>query len=282
MTEKKPEPPETLYHYCGVEAFHGIISYKQLFLSSALLTNDYMEYKWLFEKAKTRIAEVAESCPNRNGLLKFRDYLGIASPPYIFCFSAGRDMLSQWRGYSHDGVGFSIGYSFERIQELARIRGNAFEVSLQSASYDEDEQQAFVNELVDSVANGRDDWDGWALSEVLKLSSRAAVCKNAGFKEEMEWRIVFNSFRLSEENEAGWKTVASHLEHGPSQRFFRPTNGRIAPFYTLTFSPEAITEIYLGPKNHARDDHDFLKMFLSENGYDVDHIKIINSAATYR
>ena len=50
--------PDTLYHYCGVAAFHGIITGKEIWLSDASSVNDYMEYRWLIDKAIKRIAEL--------------------------------------------------------------------------------------------------------------------------------------------------------------------------------------------------------------------------------
>ncbi len=44
-------PPETLYHYCGLSAFSGILKDKQIWLSSADFTNDYTEGKLILREA---------------------------------------------------------------------------------------------------------------------------------------------------------------------------------------------------------------------------------------
>lgn len=37
---------------------------------------------------------------------------------YGFCLSVKRDMLSQWRGYADDGMGFAIGFKKEAIEAV--------------------------------------------------------------------------------------------------------------------------------------------------------------------
>lgn len=48
----KDVPREMLYHYCGVNAFKEIIESKCLWLSHIRYMNDYMEHRWLLERAE--------------------------------------------------------------------------------------------------------------------------------------------------------------------------------------------------------------------------------------
>ena len=93
-----------------------------------------------------------------------------------------------------------------------------------------------------------------------------------------EWRIVFDP--LFPEREKDEPAIPDD-EIGPSPLRFCHSNGKIIPYFMLPFEPNAARRIYLGPKNHARDDHSFLQLFPEQNHYDVDRIKIVNSAATY-
>jgi hypothetical protein len=283
MTDKKENaakepPPDTLYHYCGVNAFHGIISSRTLWLSNAAFTNDYMEYKWLIDKALKRIEGKRASTKDHSALNRLVGLLSDGKPPYICCFAADRDMLSQWRAYSDDGEGFAIGFSGKHLRRLAEV-GNTVRFSFQKASYDADEHQALVKYAVDEAVKRSNRSPMVLAFYATKITTHAAVCKNSGFKEEREWRMVFAPEypKLKE-----LSPEAKYDDAEPAPLSFRPAKGKLVPYYALPFKTEAIREICVGPKNYARDDHGFLKMFLAGNGFNTDTIEIVNSAATYR
>lgn len=278
ISPKPPKPPKTLYHYCGVAAFHGVITSKRLWLSNATFTNDYTEHKWLTSMALERIEEKRRSTKNHTALDRCIDLLSREKTPYIGCFAAGRDMLSQWRAYSEDGAGFAIGFSGKYWSEVVAA-GNNVRFSLQKTSYDVKEHKAAVKSVVDSAVS-RSNRSVFAIAiHARMLTIHGATCKNAGFEEEREWRLVFNPQYPKLKELYPYKNY-NDVEPSPLQ--FRPSNGMLVPYYAVPFEADAITEVYLGPKNHARDDHGFLKLFLEQNDYNVRRIKIINSAATYR
>jgi len=102
---------DVLYHYCSTESFLKIVLSRELWLSALSLSNDRMEGK-LVAAALKRLArkdglpdrDIAELKKNVRLLENWIEGLG-------FCFSLERDLLSQWRGYSADGTGVSIGFS---------------------------------------------------------------------------------------------------------------------------------------------------------------------------
>ena len=104
------------------------------------------------------------------------------------------------------------------------------------------------------------------------------MCKNAGFREECEWRIAMLP-EVAIDDDYG---PVEH--HGVSERRFRVSVKSIVPYYVLKFPHTAITEIHLGPKNYARGEEmrETLREFLRANGYDVGKIAIEPSEATYR
>ena len=46
-----PDTPDTIYHYCGVSGFHGILESKTLWMSDAYSMNDYTEHRLILDKA---------------------------------------------------------------------------------------------------------------------------------------------------------------------------------------------------------------------------------------
>lgn len=43
---------QTIYHYCNLSSFEGIIKSKNLWLSNAFKSNDSYELNWMFELMK--------------------------------------------------------------------------------------------------------------------------------------------------------------------------------------------------------------------------------------
>ncbi len=280
--------PNILYHYCGVKEFHGIFSSKQFWLSNATFMNDYMEHRWLIEKARKRIQELSKTSSHAEHYKRLFKYLDDDNVPYIFCFSSKGDMLSQWRAYSGDGAGFAIGFTFKYISEqVDKLKGNRYSIGLYEVEYDENKQLEFIDKSVefyiDNLSKTKpDELKTEAIEAALHICNSATVCKNPGFIEEGEWRIVlFPSV-------TGWIPGGEVIKWpifydlGSSDICFRVSANRIIPFFKFTFTPDAITEIYLGPKNYAREKDYSLRMFLQNQDFNPESIKIINSAATYR
>jgi hypothetical protein len=113
-----------------------------------------------------------------------------------------------------------------------------------------------------------------AVGEIWGLAAR---CKNHGFIEEKEARIVLLPKH----------TVIPTLKKpvadvGTSKMCFRVSGQRLTSYFTFPFTADDVVEIRLGPKNDARQMRYSLDLFLIQNSYDVGAIEIINSEATYR
>ena len=108
-----------LYHYCPNEAFHSIISNREIRLSSLSLSNDYMEGK-LVEKGILKIAEEDRlNMDQMEGLKGALTYISSTADGLGFCLSEKKDLLSQWRGYANDANGVSIGFSKNYLELLS-------------------------------------------------------------------------------------------------------------------------------------------------------------------
>lgn len=263
MSSDKSGVPPVLYHYCGVNGFKGIIESKCLWLSHAGYMNDYMEHAWLFEKAKKHFDRLAGE--GHKEYAKFMS-IGDPGPSFICCFSSECDLLSQWRAYSDDGAGFAIGFSMEEELSKGRYRNVLF--PLRRVIYDEAEQDTEIERaLGDSYSRfevGTDNDD--SIAALGRLVMLASSCKNPGFHEEQEWRLIFLNPGLTELR----------------PRFRVNAKNQLVPYFEFAFALNAISEIRLGPKNSARSDHETLKRLLAANDYPYDKIKILNSEATYR
>jgi len=276
-------PPKTLYHYCGADAFSVILKSKEVWLSSADFTNDYTEGKLIVEKAKQRL-EAARNEPFPN---KLRNALcENAITPFIACFSSESDLLSQWRGYTNSGAGFAIGFSLQALVDectkATQVRGRIY---IDRVRYEEGEQESLLvncingHICVDTSARreGCDGVIGQLPAACDDIQILAGFCKNRGFREEAEYRILLRPALGSDPTTGG-----AVFDVGTSPLQFRLTDRGMVPYYTLRFSEGAISRIVLGPKNWARDNEDALRFSLKANSYDAENIEISRSEVTLR
>src|SRR3972149_4226149 len=275
-------PPETIYHYCDMSGLYGMVRSNQLWLSNAYFMNDYMEHKWLFTDAYNRFKELVNKSDEKlfEFLGKYVDLVNVY--PYIACFSSEPDLLSQWRGYADDGAGFAIGFSTNCLfNDCDQYLKNEIPIRLQKVDYNLDSQKHTLDSAIERYVKDlrEEDLLERTLRAFAEIWTIAAICKNPAFCEEREYRIILMPKLRAQERI--WPLVP---DVGTSEIQFRVIRGRIIPYYTFSFSREAITEIRLGPKNYARESPEqkfALKMLLMKNSYDPDRIKIINSGATY-
>ncbi len=137
-----------------------------------------------------------------------------------FCLSENGDILSQWRGYAADGMGFSIGFSAEYLNRLSEDsrQDDGWGFSLQRVEYDIKKQKQLVRPTYDAIREqiekgafrfGRatllDTRSEDEIAEderqrkkayhnlgfrLLSLFPELYRTKNPAFREEREWRLI--------------------------------------------------------------------------------------------
>jgi len=147
------ELPNTLYHYCGVNGFYGIVTSKEVWLSSATFTNDYTEGKQILRKAKSRL-ESANNQPFANQLENAICTPSITRTPFIACFSSKCDVLSQWRGYADDGAGFAVGFSIQALaNQCETFRTQVAGIYLDRIYYNDHEHDGLLENCLNQHLN---------------------------------------------------------------------------------------------------------------------------------
>lgn len=203
-------PPEELFHYSDFNALVGIIKNKQIWMGDLFFLNDEKEYQLgldLFKKQLGIQKEIYKSSPFLIFLnsLDSIDGLLLKKPPFSFSLTEEGDLLSQWRGYTKNGIGVSIGF------RSSNLKSSGFQ--LLPCLYLLEEQEAYVKHLFDlalktfneTAEMGKHDksncidpselpyWD--AINEagsalISRLNVACALIKDSSFKEEKEWRLV--------------------------------------------------------------------------------------------
>jgi Protein of unknown function (DUF2971) len=114
----------TIFHYCGTEAFLGIMNGLKLRLGPVEFMNDSTEFVWGRNLVQAKLNQYAGLVAWSAASNVIRKAIAIfpsqVSSPFLCCFSQDGDLLSQWRAYAQNGRGFAIGVRDSQLG-VARI-----------------------------------------------------------------------------------------------------------------------------------------------------------------
>lgn len=303
MTEQQAPKRELIYHYCGVEAFMSIMKERTVWLVDLYQTNDTKEGREIIDVVRSVLAdEKVEDRIIDQWVHNFTD-TAIFRQGYGFCMSKEGDLLSQWRGYAQDGMGFSIGFDKTKLAQLTKKRHEkdfSAVLILQKVEYEIERQKEAIRQITVEIAASLKDgallhgkgpgmltmvdertikkrevaFNGLVFSNMMLAMRDRLTIKNKAFMEEKEWRL-FAPLPLTE---VPGKVEKDEVEkHKKKLEYFGRAN-TIVPYYTFKFGQEdVIKEVIRGPRNRTPDE--VLKIFLESCGYE--NVKITRSGAPY-
>ncbi len=232
--------PRTLYHYTTQAGLLGIIKCRCLWTTNIFYLNDSREFNYALELAHADLKERISGPAARNEQKQFYENalmtLGGIAPSaleafslHVGSFSAKDDSLSQWRAYTQNGVGFTLGFDGEYLQSLAKRQ----KYELVECEYDEIGHKRAISVLIDESEESTDGELNF-FYELIKLSPGL---KHPKFEEEKEWRIV-----------------SEDMGHGKPE--FRAGKSMLIPYSEFKLEGEdgilRIAEICVGPTPHPQ------------------------------
>lgn len=279
-----------LYHYCDQSAFINIIKNKVLWASDLTKMNDPSEllhgpqiladlYSSIFPNSKVDLNKKISEPNNRI--------------MHLACsMSKVGDLLSQWRAYSNNGSGFSIGIDQEDLTITNLVNGKSgkmiagfefdgapdFEIAevfyskQEFEEYFGDKMRAFKKEYGTPYEKNRKGLRTSDIFLVRELEAAGCLFKSDFYKEEQEVR-VFKAFLLDH---------PSFQNHPDIRKLdYRATSTGIKSFTNVNLVGKnkcSIKEVILGPKNDSSIND--IEIFLKING--LDNVKVIKSRGEYR
>lgn len=255
---------QTIYHYCSLQAFEGIITNKCLRLSNAFKSNDHFELNWIFQLMRGMGKFDLEYILK----LEYIYHLGLRSffKPHMVCFSKEADLLSQWRGYANDGKGVCIGFNREYFEKSMQYNENK-EFEIYDVLYSESQQKREILKFIKSfrIENDIDNLikeyriDKGNLWEIFKVAgdlfNLGIRFKNPSFKEEKEIRVVH-----------GYPSMAAE----PDMFKFKFTEENMISYVEIPINHKelfpVIDEIIVGPKSkiELKDLNYFVQGFIQQ------------------
>ncbi len=240
-------PLRTLFHYTSQEGLLGILRTKTLRASSIQYMNDAAEFSYALEVVRSTLDNALkyERGPFNDFYGTVLDKLQTIRHISVFAFSLSEegDLLSQWRGYCPNGIGYSVGFEHNDLAESMQRQG----FRLIKCVYGPSQHQKIINEIgeraIDRLGGTFGSPDRPArLAETAQVFVDGLVqigpaMKHPSFREEREWRLVSSPIQ------------ATH----PNVRF-RPGKSMIIPYYEFELDKAngqvSLSKIYVGPNPH--------------------------------
>ncbi len=282
-----------LYHYCSNETLISIVQNKSIRLSALSTSNDSLEGKIVFKLLEDLAREA--KVPDRK-IKKLNDtfyFFQQAIDTLGLCLSEEGDLLSQWRGYSEDGKGVSIGFSKEYLDIWTQNKDAKTIISLAKALYAYEDQMNVVRPLFSEIKSAIDEGAldeinfGTLLtpkSEEEIESERQKYFKRSNLLFMKVFPVIDIMYRLKNEafaEEKEWRLRSIFLKTEKEESLFRSKDDRIIPFkvfYLPNYEIPVINKIFLGPKN--KTPLHTVKCLLQQ--YGMSEVVVEVSKASYR
>jgi hypothetical protein len=260
-------PPEFLYHYTSQEGLLGIIKTGSLWATNISYLNDSTEFElslglirdslsaaietseWEENRFTTRDPDRATDATKRkeeeSRLWRLATRID-GSDLCVTCFCKEDDLLSQWRGYTGPGYGYSLAFHTERLKTSASDAGFIFGKCI----YNSDLQKHIINESLEYLLTKGPAGDRVEIKDFVAVIRYCAFFKHPSFEQEQEWRLV----------------SSSHSDL--LQTRFRSGNSMIIPYVLIPIGKgklSAIDRVRVGPRPHMDLSKRSVELLLVQN-----------------
>lgn len=273
-----------LYHYTTVEGLLGIINTNVIFATSYPFLNDSSEIVYGRRLCKSIINARMEKIEDDILNVFYKECLKQIDSNnfriYITCFCERGNLLSQWRGYAKNGLGFSLGLESKYL--LSKMRKAPYDlIKIKKVEYDTLKQKDVINKLLNEAVK---------YIEEEKIEEDKLVCEVAKVvnKKIEECIVFFKDPAFEEEKE--WRAIYYEKEEGLIKTKYRARSNRIVDYKEFDLSPTfadtykdklPVCEIICGPGIENTATNEVIQKLLKDNGF-ADRVNILNSSIPFK
>ena len=268
--------PNELFHYTNLNGLMGILNTSELWLSNMYFLNDKNEFelglKFVIEQLESYKGGFSVLKPTKyfiEALEKAIDFIKERDSPYILSMTANNDLLSQWRGYTNNGVGVNIGFN-KKFFEKNNLK-------VYKCIYDVESQKKIVNHILTQsifmfigISNSQglfkdsDDVEFTQYDEAVTIAGQyfidrtiffCSLIKDKSFIEEDEWRLLM----LDDKSEISFLNCGNYFK----------------PYKKLEIKNlnESINELTIGPNSEKDLCSLSIKMLLKKHKISIEKLK---------
>jgi len=187
------QPRQTLYKYCSLDGFFGILESKRLWLTDLASANDPREIRLGYEKFIEALKSVRHNeYQGEKGF--FLSILAGKLAPYheniqafCCCFSLAADELPMWGAYGDNYSGLAIGF---RPTAIFGIPGRFQKVKYVDKNTDDDFRQLALDIAATLDANRNPSNQEYWISASVAAFTRITALKHTTWAYEREARLV--------------------------------------------------------------------------------------------
>jgi hypothetical protein len=246
-------PPDCLYHYTSQDGLLGIVKSSTLWATNIIHMNDATEFHRPLNMLRERVGQElerreyeakhfstrnaaraagAEGLVRRLKLLRGKLNKVRDTAICVACFCEDGDLLSQWRGYSGRGYGYSLGFNSALMKETTSSAG----FILGECIYCPKRQQNIIDESLEYLLRpSAPDDEKSVTQELLAVLRFMGLFKHEAFRQEQEWRLISTH-----------RVPAEKVE-------FRSATSMIIPYIAVDIGSgknSCIEHVYVGPRPH--------------------------------
>lgn len=274
--------PTHVYHYTSAEGLYGILESNTVWAADCRFLNDASESQVGVAKARD-ISRARRFSTKDDQLISFYRELSkllrqdSPEPNFIFSLSERDDDLSQWRTYANDGLGFTIGFSTEKLLENSQDNEGEFEFS--KVLYGSRDQDSILRSLFSTFekevkgigaasSHSAGDIEEAAMLLDWLVANYSTLFKHSSFRSEKEWRV--NTYNLIDEESQSVK--------------IRARCGRLIPYIPLNLckfphDKMPVSRIGIGPSFKDPTIKYAVEKLCGQTGFNVE---IYNADSPYR
>lgn len=273
-----------LYHYTTVEGLLGILKSNVIWATSYQFLNDSSEIVYGRRLCKSIINDRIIKAKNSEEKLLYTKCLELQDNNkdriYITCFCERGNLLSQWRGYAKNGLGFSLGLESKYL--LSEDREYPYNlIKIKKVEYDLVNQKKIINNLLDEavkyISENKIESEKFIFELAKTINKKIEECivffKDSAFEEEKEWRAIYyekDSNLIKTNYRARANRIVDYKEFN------------LAPVNRKTYKEKLpICEIISGPGIENEATNEVIKMMLRDNNFE-DKVNILNSSIPFK
>jgi hypothetical protein len=281
-----------LFHYTTADGLLGILTDRALWATDATYLNDASEFRYADELVREALRGLnvdSTGTLDLKGFL-FSDFLLDSMACHVACFCEDGDLLSQWRAYGRDGMGYAIGFD---VRKLRTSNGGDAMPYLGRVVYQRNDQMSIIERLLKEtlqpligndviihhaemavravMASATPEGIGRVIEETTaQFDNRLTETLRRPLVEAVRGLLAVRAFlkfpAFSEESE--WRLVSMERLDNPDL-LFRTSRGMLVPRVRFEFGDSfPITSIRVGPSLHPIEAARSVRRLLDWHGWE--------------
>lgn len=229
-----------LYHYTGLANLEKILTDKHVSLMATRygFFSDKLEFVWALSHIKPYLPGIAEQA----GMTHDSEHKVHA---YVASLSTLEDNLNMWRLYGHDGMGISLIFDREKLEEYVRNKVTDQFIAAMPVFYANDDNLSKV--ITDTYKLFVDNYG--SVNDICNdVCEAMAFVKSENYRSESEYRLArfaYDGFYANVDKNTN-QPITEDFDEYPNDIRFRTRGEELVPYMEIELPKELLTGIYVG------------------------------------